>query len=523
MMTNQTLTHRTMPGRWMLFMVSGLIGLSLSVTSPNSASSTEPELPTVRREFRAAWVATVANIDWPSQPGLPVAEQQAEFLAILASCQELNLNAIVLQVRPSTDALYESMLEPWSSYLTGKMGQAPQPFYDPLEFAVQESHKHGIELHAWFNPYRALHSDRTEVSDDHISKTKPEVVREYGKFLWLDPGEPTATDHTLAVIMDVVNRYDIDGVHMDDYFYPYPIQDEAGNLIPFPDDPSWNRAVASGTTLNRDDWRRENVNLLVKRIHEEVRAAKPWVKFGISPFGIGRPGNPPQIQGFDQYASLYADARLWLASGWVDYFTPQLYWKLGPPQQSFAALLHWWHEQNEAERHLWPGIYTSRLLSASRTSWSTDEIMAQVWATRAQSGAGGNVHFSIKALQRNAAGIADALAQGPYRQPALVPASPWMKDPHADTPPTPRVSLKESPQTWEISLSHEGDPSPWLWVVRTRHDDQWETEIISGGIEQHGLPQKIGRSGQPLQPDAVAVSSINRVGKESEVVWVERE
>jgi uncharacterized lipoprotein YddW (UPF0748 family) len=502
------------------FAVASLLLFMLIADSSLAAHAAEPEIPPVRREFRAAWVATVANIDWPSKSGLPVAEQKSEFIAILDSCQELNLNALILQVRPSCDALYKSELEPWTVYLTGQMGRAPDPDYDPLEFAVTESHQRGIELHVWFNPYRALHSDATEeVSDDHISKTQPDVVRRYGKFLWLDPGEPAATDHTMAVIMDVVNRYDIDGVHMDDYFYPYPIQDEEGKTIPFPDDASWEKAVAGGTTLARDDWRRENVNLLVKRIHEEVKAAKPWVKFGISPFGIWRPGNPPQIQGFDQYASLYADAKLWLNAGWVDYYTPQLYWKIGPPQQSYAALLHWWQEQNKSGRHLWPGNYTSRLLPPNRAEWTADEIVAQVWTTRAQPGASGNVHFSMKALQRNSGGIADALAEGPYRDPALIPESRWMQPPQDASPPRPQISLEQSSDSLELKLSYDGaDDAPWLWVIRTLQDNQWKTEIVSGSVTSHTIGTKRDRRDQPAQYVTVAVSSINRVGVESEIV-----
>ena len=186
------------------------------------------------------------------------------------------------------------------------------------------------------------------MSDSHISKTNPQVTKAYGKSLWLDPGEPEAVDHSLSVILDVVQRYDIDGVHLDDYFYPYPIKDdERGKRIAFPDNPSWEKAVAEGTTLSRDDWRRQNVDRFIERLYREIKRAKRGVKFGVSPFGIWRPGNPPQIKGFDQYATIYADARKWFVEGWLDYFTPQLYWKLGPPAQSYPALLHWWNDQNQ--------------------------------------------------------------------------------------------------------------------------------------------------------------------------------
>lgn len=415
--------------------------------------NTEP-----KREFRGAWLATVDNIDWPSRRDLSTAEQQRELIALLDLAQRLHLNAIIFQVRPSCDALYPSELEPWSEYLTGEMGRPPEPFWDPLEFAIRESHARGLELHAWFNPYRALHpAARGPVAENHISRTHPEAVRQYGRYLWLDPGEPVAVEHTIAVIRDVVRRYDVDGVHFDDYFYPYPIKAEVKpppdetdddfelpdeppaqpELVPFPDDASWERALASvdaaeRETLDRDDWRRENVNQLIERVYRAIKQEKPWVKFGVSPFGIWRPAHPRQIHGFDPYSAIYADSRLWLQEGWVDYFTPQLYWAIGPPPQSYPALLNWWNAQNKRGRHLWPGNFTSRLLDPGTHHWDAEEVIAQVWVTRAQKGAGGNVHFSIKALARNAGGIADKLLAGPYREPALVPETPWL-------PPRPPV------------------------------------------------------------------------------------
>jgi uncharacterized lipoprotein YddW (UPF0748 family) len=230
------------------------------------------------REFRGAWVATVANKDWPSKPGLSTAQQKAELLAILDRAALLKLNAIVFQVRPQCDAMYASPIEPWSEYLTGTMGRAPQPFYDPLAFAVEEAHNRGLELHAWFNPYRALHdSSRSPVATNHISKTRPDLVRKYGKYLWLDPGDPDVQIRSLRVVMDVVKRYDIDAVHFDDYFYP-----DKESPLDFPDGATWRKFGADGP-LNRADWRRENVNTFVQRVYESVHAAKPWVKSDTNP------------------------------------------------------------------------------------------------------------------------------------------------------------------------------------------------------------------------------------------------
>ncbi|MDW8310812.1 MAG: family 10 glycosylhydrolase, partial [Verrucomicrobiales bacterium] len=251
--------------------------------------------PSPAREFRGAWVATVKNIDWPSRPGLTADQQKAELTAMLDQAARLKLNAILLQVRPACDALYASRFEPWSPYLTGRMGKPPEPYYDPLEFAVTQAHRRGLELHAWFNPYRALvKSPDLEVAPTHVSRKRPELVRDYGKYLWLDPGDPAVQDYSISVVLDVVRRYDVDGVHFDDYFYPYPEKGSDGTEMDFPDEPTWKKyGLRSG--LSRDDWRRQNVNGFIQRLYRSIKAAKPWVKFGISPFGIWRPGHPPQI------------------------------------------------------------------------------------------------------------------------------------------------------------------------------------------------------------------------------------
>ena len=311
-----------------------------------STSGRADEVPTPKREFRAAWVATVANIDWPTKRDLTTEQQQKELIAIFERAAELNLNAIIFQVRPHCDALYASELEPWSEYLTGKMGTPPEPFYDPLEVAVQEAHRRGLELHAWFNPYRAEGAAaRSGRSADHVSHTNPGIVRVYGKQLWLDPGEPAAAEHSLAVILDVVRRYDVDGIHFDDYFYPYPINDHKQRRADFPDEQSWLKARAAGETLARDDWRRKNVDQFILRVHEGIKQEKPWVRFGISPFGIWRPGHPESIKGFDAYANLYVDARKWFREGWVDYLSPQLYWRIDDKPHSFVTLSKWWSDQ----------------------------------------------------------------------------------------------------------------------------------------------------------------------------------
>lgn len=473
-----------------------------------------PEPPQVAREFRAIWVATVANIDWPSKPGLSTWQQQAELLAILDKAAALNMNAVVLQVRPAADALYASKLEPWSEYLTGEMGRPPEPFYDPLEFAVTEAHKRGLELHAWFNPYRAhAPSGRSDIAATHVSSTRPDIVRPYGEFLWLDPGDSAVRRISTDVIMDVVKRYDIDGVHIDDYFYPYKEKDSNGNVIGFPDDTTWKRYVASGGRMSRDDWRRHNVDIFIRDLYVAIKAAKPYVKFGISPFGIWRPGSPEQIKGFDAYAELYADSRKWLNEGWVDYFTPQLYWPMDRPDLSYPVLLRWWISQNLKGRNIWPGNYTGRVGANGASGWRAQEILDQISATRMEEGAGGNVHFSAKVFMLDRDSIDEKLVGGPYAGPALVPASPWLDS----IPPAPPLAvLNRDPATGAmvVDLTPQGKEKVWRWVVRYRVGTEWTLLLLPGSQLTHMFA---GGRNSPA-PDDVAVSAIDRTGNESAIV-----
>ena len=270
------------------------------------------------------------------------------------------MNAVVLQVRPQADALYKSDLEPWSYYLTGEQGKAPEPFYDPLEFWIEESHARGIELHAWFNPYRAGHpAMKGAISEKSVIKAKAKLVRRLAdtSYYWMDPAMKEVQDHSYAVIMDVVKRYDVDGIHFDDYFYPYAEYNKGKD---FPDEETYKAYKAAGGKKERGDWRRDAVNKFVQRIYKGIKKQKPWVKFGISPFGIYRPGYPASVGStFDQYSELYADAKLWLNKGWVDYLTPQIYWTIAKVKTSFPVLLGWWNSENTKNRNIWPGLYAS--------------------------------------------------------------------------------------------------------------------------------------------------------------------
>jgi len=475
----------------------------------NEAATTFPE---VQREFRAVWVATVANIDWPSTRTLSVEQQKAELIAILEKARQLNLNAIVFQVRPACDALYDSKLEPWSPFLTGTMGKAPEPYYDPLTFAVEECHKRGMELHAWFNPYRALHPGyKGPISANHISKTKPNLVKKYGPYLWLNPTEKEVQDHTYAVVMDVVKRYDVDGVHMDDYFYPYPETDKATKKeIDFPDAETYAAYQNAGGKLGRADWRREAVNNLMERIYKGVKKEKPWVKVGLSPFGIWKPGYPPQVKGFSQYDKLYADARLWLEKGWVDYWTPQLYWRIAPPDQSFVALLTWWNEQNKMKRCIWPGLYTSKVGEKSRTAWEPDEIINQIKWTRILTKPSGQVHFSAAAFMENRLGINDLLTTvgGVYHRPAVVPPMPWLD---ARAPARPSIATQQQGESLEVSWKAADPQDVRVWILYAKSGESWGVEVLPAAVTQRTFAPA---QDKPL-PSLVAVSAVDRCGNES--------
>ena len=476
-----------------------------------SAADTPPAIP---REFRAAWVASVANIDWPSRPGLSTWQQQAELLAILDRAVALRLNALILQVRPAADALYDSRLEPWSEYLTGDMGRAPEPKWDPLAFAVEQAHERGLELHAWFNPFRAHHSGgTTDYASTHVSRAKPELVRQYARWQWMDPGDERTQTHALRVILDVVKRYDIDGVHIDDYFYPYIERDGRGRAIDFPDSASWARYRRAGGTLGRDDWRRRNVNRFVERLYARVKETKRSVRVGISPFGIWRPGYPSSIRGLDPYVELYADSRTWLRNGWLDYLAPQLYWPVAAPNQSYPVLLEWWVGENTRGRHIWPGNYTSRIGAPdSSYRFRAGEIAEQVRLTRRQRGATGNVHYSMQALMRNMDGVADSLAASAYAAPALVPASRWL-DSIPPLRPTATVRRDTVAGGWALRMEPRGKTPVWLWAVRARYGDIWTLEILPGSQRTHTLT----RDDSLPAPDVVTLVAVDRVGNASPI------
>ena len=441
--------------------------------------------PIVPREFRAAWVACVYNIDWPSKKGLSVKRQQTEMVAFLNRMSSMKMNAVIFQVRPNADAAYHSSYEPWSHWISGQQGKSPG--YDPLAYCIQQAHARGIEVHAWFNPFRALPNKGISTASNHVVRTHPSVIRNFKTYQWMDPSSSFTQRRALSVIMDVVKRYDVDGVHIDDYFYPYPDVDKQGVAKQiFPDGKS-------------EAARRAVTDAFVKTMYKSVKKAKPWVRVGISPFGIWRPGVPAGTTArIDSYHHLSADSRKWLQQGWCDYLSPQLYWRIEGPQ-SFTKLLQWWRGQGS--RPVWPGISTARVNSSEDPGRPASEIVNQVSLTR-RVGANyvGHVFWSMKSLMENRGGVSDALVKNFYQEPSLVPPMVWQSK---KLPATPTLVARAS--SGQTSLSWSAVPGCQKYAVQTRVGGTWKMTAVAVGT-------KLNLQGVP---DAVAVSAVDRYGNTS--------
>lgn len=460
-------------------------------------------LPVINREFRGVWIASVANINWPSRKDLTTTQQKAEAIQLLTMLQNNNFNAVILQVRPSADALYNSPHEPWSYFLTGEIGKAPSPYYDPLEFWIDEAHKRGIALHVWLNPYRAHHSNGGSVTEKSlVRKFSDNVVRLKNGMYWFDPSDPKTQDHAAKVVRDLVQRYDIDGVHFDDYFYPYA---SYNNGADFPDNKSWKAYKDNGGTLSRADFRRANVNKFIERIYKEIKAEKNEVMFGISPFGIWKPGYPAGVTGSSQYDELYADAKLWLNKGWIDYFTPQLYWPIQSKGQPFEPLLRWWESENTQNRHLWPGLNTVEVKAPDRTTEIVNEIEVSRQILKDDAG---EVHWSIAGLTKNQS-MLPALKNGPYKNQALIPKSPWLKTKSLSAP---TLQVSDAGSQLKLSWTENRGEKPFLWVVFMKYGEQWETEILPEDIHS----KNIGTQKQGKALSIVAIKAIDRLSNESD-------
>ncbi|HEU5384168.1 MAG TPA: family 10 glycosylhydrolase [Ktedonobacteraceae bacterium] len=379
------------------------------------------EAPSPTRQFRAVWIATVVNIDWPDHTGLPVETQKQQFIKILDKMQQMHMNAIVVQVRPSADALYPSTLYPWSQYLTGVQGQ--DPGYDPLAFMIQQAHQRNIEFHAWFNPYRvSLGNSLDALAPDNPARLHPDWVVSYGNQLAFNPGLPAVRDYITAGIMEVVHKYDIDGVHFDDYFYPYPVAGQS-----FPDQATYQQY--GGAFSNIADWRRDNVNKLVHGVSTAIKEAKPYVKFGISPFGVWRNSSTDSTgsathAGVQDYDDLYADTRTWIKNNWLDYIVPQIYWNIGFAPAAYDVLVPWWsHEVDQSNVQLFIGQAVYKIGSSG--AWLDPDQMPQQLALNLKyPEVKGSIFFSMKELFTNPLGFTDKLSNNIYKDPALIPIMP---------------------------------------------------------------------------------------------------
>jgi len=394
-----------------------------------------------KREMRAVWIATVANIDWPSQRNLSAKKQKAEMIQMLDSFAAMNLNSVVFQIRPTADAFYSSTLEPWSHWLTGKQGVRPESFYDPLQFVIDEAHKRFMDVHVWLNPYRVTNSDNLDIlSKNHLFYKNRNLFVKYGDKYYFDPGLDETREFLNRVVEDIVQRYDVDAIHFDDYFYPYRVKNEE-----FPDDKSFKLYPRGYAPDQKDDWRRNNVNMIIAELQQTIKSTKPWVEFGISPFGVWRnnsvdPRGSATQAGVQNYDDLYADILKWLQEGTIDYVVPQLYWEIGKKVADYAVLAKWWNE-NSFGKNLYIGLYASQLGNKQAAdAWRKgNELARQLQHNKLYSQIDGAVYFSAKGLMKNLQGISDSLRNNYYKYPALTPVNRNIKGEDSAQPQNVRV------------------------------------------------------------------------------------
>lgn len=400
-----------------------------------------------KHELRGAWIATVANIDWPSTKG-NYEKQKDEMIAMLDSLHSCNINTIFLQVRPCADALYKSEMEPWSAYLSGKQGSEVN--YDPLAFTIDECHKRCMEVHAWINPYRVTNGEGVDkLSKNHLYFRRPELFLTYGGKVYFNPGLEEVRDYLTSIVMDIVLRYDVDGIHMDDYFYPYKVAGEE-----FPDFETFKNHHRD--QYDRQAWRRDNVNLVVKMIHDAIHRAKPWVWFGVSPFGVYRNEKDDWRAtkagaSCTNYDELCADVLLWLEKGWIDYAAPQLYWELGRDGLDYGVLSKWWGDWSYG-RNMFVGLYASGLAVKKDKAWKEgNEVIRQLNTSYNNNKINGYIFYSAKYLRDDYRGLKTELKKDLFRYPALVPVDPM---------------TESSPSSAPKGLKIEGDMMRWKPVVK---------------------------------------------------------
>ena len=448
--------------------------LLLLITSCRSTSKSlsYADIKYPKREFRGAWFSTA----WQDRYRTMNSKQmKAYFVQSLDSLQYLGINAIIFQVRPQADAFYKSKYEPWSAHLSGQQGVAPDSNFDPLTFIIEECHKRGMELHAWLNPYRVTTSQNDKLVTNHLYFKKPNLFVNYGGKIYFDPGYQENRKFICNVVKDIVLNYDVDAIHMDDYFYPYPIGGSE-----FPDDKSF-RSNSRGFT-NKNDWRRDNVNLLIQEVKETLLNTKPWVRFGISPFGIYRnkksttDGSGSNTNGLQNYDDLFADVKLWVKNGWIDYNMPQIYWEIGHKAADYTTLLNWWSENNY-NKHLYIGQDVNRTMDATSAP-GQNQLSAKILQERELPNVGGMCFWPAYSLLENYKGINKQLKRDYLTYPSIIPAytDMWNKEPKKLKKLKQQKTTKGREITW-VSNATLNDPTTAFFYVIYRFSPKEKVDI----------------------------------------------
>jgi len=464
-------------------------------------------------EFRAVWIASVDNIDWPIKGMVNVDSQQKEYIRQLDMHRKNGMNAVIVQVRPAADAFYPSAYEPWSQWLTGTQGKPPVPYYDPLEFMIREAHLRGMEFHAWCNPYRAdFKIGASSIGPSHITKLHPEWFLDYGDKRYFDPGSKIAQGFVVKVIADIVRRYRIDAIHMDDYFYPYRI---AGKE--FPDSLSY---VQSGSKLNKEDWRRSNVDSIILQLSRAIKKENKFCQFGISPFSVWRnrdkdPEGSESTAGQTNYDDLYADILLWLRKGWIDYVAPQLYFEIGHPRVPYEKMLDWWSKHAYGKHvYIGHGIYRAGGTTAANQPFNKpNELPDQIKLLRQNPNVHGSIYFSSKSFNKNPNGWNDSLQNNYYKYPALIPPMDWIE---TKKPAPPKVFLFYEGGIWYLDTDSLQRHNSIKYHVIYRSPDTLASSIIHKII----MPSDKMVELLPTGRERFRITSVTRTNVESDPVEI---
>jgi uncharacterized lipoprotein YddW (UPF0748 family) len=467
-----------------------------------------------KREFRGVWIATVNNIDYPSRRDLTPKQQRTEYTKILDTLRQKGINAVMMQIRPAADAFYAKSREPWSVWLTGKQGEAPKPAYDPLDFMIKSAHKHSMEFHAWFNPYRAsTDTNFSALSPDHITRKHPEWFLVYDKKKLFNPGLPEVRKYVVQVIMDVVRNYDIDGVHFDDYFYPYTVLNDT-----LQDDQTF-RDFPNGFT-DKNDWRRNNVTLLIRMLSDSIRQTKPYIKFGVSPFGVWK-NKSESAEGSDTQAgqttftNLYADIRLWLKEGWIDYVVPQVYFSNRHSKVNYEKLTDWW-AKNSYGKHLYIGQGSYKIAKDRDSAWFNPmQTGQQLRFNRQIPQIQGSVFFSCKTILRNPLGFADSLQRDFYKNPALLPLMSWKNA----NPPEAPTKLKVKYKSRKVKLRWITTEATTKYFGVYRFTEGSSENLLTVQVANNKRRQKfIDKTASRKNRFHYGISALDRLQNESEIV-----